>query len=99
VSHLRILITLPAVNASKRQMQAVGANPVPPGKDSYRIQPAFLEQRKLLCEVASNHGVDLRTAALQFSAAPDVAAALVSGASSEQQTSCELYLHADQDSC
>jgi D-threo-aldose 1-dehydrogenase len=55
------------------------------GKDSYKIAPAFLEKRKRLREVASNHGVDLRTAALQFSSAPDIAAALVVGASSEQQ--------------
>jgi D-threo-aldose 1-dehydrogenase len=55
------------------------------GKESYRIPPAFLEKRARLREVASNHGVDLRTAALQFSAAPDVAAALIVGASSEQQ--------------
>jgi D-threo-aldose 1-dehydrogenase len=55
------------------------------GKESYRIPSAFLEKRARLREVASNHGVDLRTAALQFSAAPDVAAALVVGASSEQQ--------------
>jgi D-threo-aldose 1-dehydrogenase len=55
------------------------------GKESYKIPPAFLEKRKKLREVAGNHGVDLRTAALQFSAAPDVAAALVVGASSEQQ--------------
>jgi D-threo-aldose 1-dehydrogenase len=55
------------------------------GKDSYKIPPAFLEKRKRLRAVASNHGVDLRTAALQFSAAPDNAAALVVGASSEQQ--------------
>jgi D-threo-aldose 1-dehydrogenase len=55
------------------------------GKESYKIPPAFLEKRKRLREVASNHGVDLRTAALQFSSAPDTAAALVVGASSEQQ--------------
>jgi D-threo-aldose 1-dehydrogenase len=55
------------------------------GKESYMIPPAFLEKRKRLRTVASNHGVDLRTAALQFSAAPDTAAALVVGASSEQQ--------------
>src|ERR1700737_3286908 len=55
------------------------------GKESYKIPPAFLEKRKRLREVAGNHGVDLRTAALQFSAAPDIAAALVVGASSEQQ--------------
>jgi D-threo-aldose 1-dehydrogenase len=55
------------------------------GEESYKIPPAFLEKRKKLREVANNHGVDLRTAALQFSAAPDIAAALVVGASSEQQ--------------
>ena len=49
------------------------------------IPPAFLEKRKRLRAVATNHGLDLRTAALQFSAAPDTAAALVVGASSEQQ--------------
>jgi len=55
------------------------------GKDSYKIPAEFLEKRKKLREVAANHGVDLRTAALQFSASPDVAAALVVGASTEQQ--------------
>jgi len=55
------------------------------GKDSYKIPAAHLEKRKRLREVAANHGVDLRTAALQFSAAPDVAAALVVGVSREQQ--------------
>jgi D-threo-aldose 1-dehydrogenase len=55
------------------------------GKESYKIPAEFLEKRKKLREVAANHGVDLRTAALQFSASPDVAAALVVGASSEQQ--------------
>jgi D-threo-aldose 1-dehydrogenase len=55
------------------------------GKDSYKIPAAFIEKRRKLRDVAANHGVDLRTAALQFSAAPDVAAALVVGASREQQ--------------
>ena len=55
------------------------------GKDSYKIPAEILEKRKKLREVAANHGVDLRTAALQFSASPDVAAALIVGASSEQQ--------------
>jgi D-threo-aldose 1-dehydrogenase len=70
------------------------------GKESFRISPKFLEKRKRLREVASNHGVDLRTAALQFSAAPDVASALVVGASSEQQiladyTSMQTKIPAD----
>jgi D-threo-aldose 1-dehydrogenase len=55
------------------------------GKDSYKIPAEFLDKRKKLREVAANHGVDLRTAALQFSVSPDVAAALIVGASSEQQ--------------
>jgi len=55
------------------------------GKESYKIPPAFLEKRKRLREAADNYGVDLRTAALQFSAAPDVAAALVVGCRSEEQ--------------
>jgi D-threo-aldose 1-dehydrogenase len=55
------------------------------GKESYKIPSEFLEKRKKLRAAAANHGVDLRTAALQFSASPDVAAALVVGASSEQQ--------------
>jgi D-threo-aldose 1-dehydrogenase len=55
------------------------------GKDSYRIPTAHLEKRRRLREAADAHGVDLRTAALQFAAAPDVAAALVVGVSTEHQ--------------
>ncbi len=55
------------------------------GKDSYKIPPAYIEKRRKLREVAASYGVDLRTAALQFSAAPDVAAALVVGVSREHQ--------------
>jgi D-threo-aldose 1-dehydrogenase len=55
------------------------------GKESYKIPPAFIEKRTMLREVASNYGVDLRTAALQFSAAPDVASALIVGCKNEQQ--------------
>lgn len=55
------------------------------GKDSYKIPAAYIEKRKRLREIAANHGVDLRTAALQFSVAPDVAAALVVGVSRERQ--------------
>ncbi len=55
------------------------------GSDSYKISPAHIEKRRQLHAVAGKYGVDLRTAALQFSAAPDVAAALVVGASSQSQ--------------
>src|SRR6266516_801751 len=54
------------------------------GKQSYEIPAAFIEKRRKLRDVAANHGVDLRTVALQFSAAPDVASALVVGCKSEQ---------------
>ncbi len=55
------------------------------GKDSYKIPAAYIEKRRKLREVAANFGVDLRTVALQFSAAPDVAASLVVGVSTEHQ--------------
>ena len=55
------------------------------GKDSYKIPAGYIDKRRKLREVAANHGVDLRTAALQFSASPDVAAALVVGVSTEHQ--------------
>jgi len=38
-----------------------------------------------VCLLASQYSLDLRTAALHFSATPDVAAALIVGARSEEQ--------------
>jgi D-threo-aldose 1-dehydrogenase len=55
------------------------------GKDSYKIPQAVLQKREQLREAAARHGVDLRTAALQFSATPDIASALVVGAKSAEQ--------------
>lgn len=52
------------------------------GHDNYAISDDKLARRRALQQIADSHGVDLRTAALQFSAAPDVAAALIVGASS-----------------
>jgi D-threo-aldose 1-dehydrogenase len=49
-----------------------------------------LARRRALQQVADQHGVDLRTAALQFSAAPDVAAALIVGASSADHILADL---------
>src|SRR6202042_2160388 len=46
---------------------------------------AAIEKREKLRGVAAQYGVDLRTAALQFSSAADVAVALVVGARSAQQ--------------
>ena len=55
------------------------------GKENFKIPAAVIEKREKLRTVAARYGVDLRTAALQFSAAPDVAVALVVGARSHQQ--------------
>jgi D-threo-aldose 1-dehydrogenase len=55
------------------------------GKENYQIPQPVIEKREKLREVARRHGVDLRTAALQFSSMPDIAAALIVGAASEQQ--------------
>src|SRR5258706_7695965 len=55
------------------------------GKENYKIPQPIIKKREQLREVAERHGVDLRTAALQFSATPDIASALVVGAGSEQQ--------------
>jgi len=60
------------------------------GKDNYVIPGAVLEKRAQLRAVAARHGVDLRTAALQFSVAPDVAVALVVGCSNEQQALADV---------
>jgi D-threo-aldose 1-dehydrogenase len=55
------------------------------GSDNYKIPADAIEKRGRLRAVAARHGVDLRTAALQFSSAPDVAAALVVGCSNPQE--------------
>ncbi len=43
------------------------------------IPPVFLEKRQKISQVASRHGVDVRTAALQFCAAPEVVSAVIPG--------------------
>jgi D-threo-aldose 1-dehydrogenase len=55
------------------------------GKENFKIPSAVIEKREKLQAVAARFGVDLRTAALQFSAAPDLAVALVVGARSDRQ--------------
>jgi D-threo-aldose 1-dehydrogenase len=57
------------------------------GKDNYKIPPEVIAKRDKLRTVAARYGVDLRTAALQFSAAAPVAVALVVGVRSAQQIS------------
>ena len=55
------------------------------GEQNFRIPPEVLDKRERLRAVAARHGVDLRTAALQFSAAAPEAVALVVGAGSARQ--------------
>ena len=55
------------------------------GKDNFRIPPEVIGKLGRLRDVAARHGVDLRTAALQFSAAAPEAVALVVGAGSARQ--------------
>jgi D-threo-aldose 1-dehydrogenase len=55
------------------------------GKNSWNISQEHLVKRERLRAVANQFGVDLRTAALQFSAAPDVAVSLIVGAHTEAQ--------------
>lgn len=55
------------------------------GKENYKIPAEALAKREQLRAVAARHGVDLRTAALQFSKAPDVAAAVVVGCSNTRE--------------
>jgi D-threo-aldose 1-dehydrogenase len=49
------------------------------------MPPEFVAKRNRLATIANTHGVDLRTAALQFAAMPDVAAAVLCGARTSQQ--------------
>jgi len=55
------------------------------GRENYKIPAEVIVKRARLQTVAARYGVDLRTAALQFSIAPDVAAAPVVGCASPQQ--------------
>jgi len=64
------------------------------------IPPAFIEKREKINRIAQTHGVDLRTAALQFSAAPAVVAAVIPGTRDAVQakanvTSMEVKIPAD----
>jgi D-threo-aldose 1-dehydrogenase len=55
------------------------------GQNSWKIPTEHIVKRDKLRAIANQFGVDLRTAALQFSSAPDVAVSLVVGAHTEAQ--------------
>lgn len=60
------------------------------GRQNYEIPRDAIEKRERLRAVAARYGVDLRTAALKFSSAPDVAVALVVGCSTPQQVLADV---------
>src|SRR6188472_2584517 len=68
------------------------------GETSWNIPRQYIEKRERLRAVAAQFGADLRTAALQFSAAPDVAVALIVGAHTRGPSPCQCELHAVDDS-
>jgi D-threo-aldose 1-dehydrogenase len=51
----------------------------------HEMPAEFIKKRNRLAAIAKSHAVDLRTAALQFAAMPDVAAAVICGARTAQQ--------------
>jgi D-threo-aldose 1-dehydrogenase len=55
------------------------------GYGGHEISAEFISKRNQLAVIAKAHGVDLRTAALQFAAMPDVTAALICGARTAQE--------------
>jgi D-threo-aldose 1-dehydrogenase len=57
------------------------------GAENFKIPLDVIEKRRRLRDVAARHGVDLRVAGLQFSAAASEAVALVVGARSASQIS------------
>jgi D-threo-aldose 1-dehydrogenase len=57
------------------------------GAENFKIPLEVIEKRRRLSDVAARHGVDLRVAGLQFSAAASEAVALVVGARSASQIS------------
>ncbi|MCS3928856.1 aryl-alcohol dehydrogenase-like predicted oxidoreductase [Bradyrhizobium elkanii] len=64
------------------------------GKENFKIHAAAIGKREKLRKVAACYGADLRTAARQFSAAPDVTVVLVVGARSHQQIAEEIQFAA-----
>ena len=64
------------------------------GLDRYNysgtIPDGFVEKRARMYEIARNHQVNLRSAALQFAAAPSVAASVIPGASKAEQAAANV---------
>lgn len=70
------------------------------GHDRYNysndIPQEFLQKRSRLCEIAKDHQVELRSAALQFCAAPTVVASVIPGASTAEQAAANVASMSDE---
>jgi D-threo-aldose 1-dehydrogenase len=66
------------------------------GDNRFNIAEGFIARRDKLQAVAHRFGVDLRTAAMHFASAPDVAAALIVGAGSEAQATANASAMTDK---
>lgn len=64
------------------------------GHDRYNysenIPEEYLKKRSRICEIAKDHSVEMRSAALQFCAAPRVVASVIPGASTEEQATANV---------
>lgn len=64
------------------------------GRDRYHyagtFPPGVKEKRQKLNQICEQHGIDLRTAALQFAAAPSVVSAIIPGARSAEQVQANV---------
>lgn len=64
------------------------------GRERFNFEPAIpplmIEKRRRLAAACQRHGVDLRTAALQFAAAPPIVTAIVPGSHSAAQAEANI---------
>nr|QLH55539.1 aldo/keto reductase [Myxococcus virescens] len=88
--------TFPALE--KRGISVVVGSPLDAGYLAGRnrylyggtIPPGAPEKRTRMSAIAAKHGIDLRTAALQFAAAPSVVSAVIPGARTPQQVKANV---------
>ncbi|RYC47008.1 aldo/keto reductase [Pectobacterium zantedeschiae] len=57
---------------------------------STQLPPGVVEKRAHLAKIADRHGVDIRTAALQFAAAPSIVSAIIPGARAPAQVKANI---------
>ncbi|MBX9446017.1 MULTISPECIES: aldo/keto reductase [Dickeya] len=57
---------------------------------STQLPPGVVEKRARLATIADRHGIDIRTAALQFAAAPSIVSAIIPGARTPEQVKANI---------